>query len=85
MAANWSNGVPTAFDNVCPGTSNVSVLGTLPPANQSVSSINATGGTLTISGGSLTIANPSSLASTLNNVVSSGGALIVRSATAIGG
>jgi hypothetical protein len=92
-ASNWSaDRLPDAFDNVCLGSSNVTLSGDLPPLNQSVTSISSTG-TLTISGGSLTISGlygpsgasaPSAISSTLNNVIISGGTLAMVNGT-IGG
>jgi hypothetical protein len=89
--ANWSRLGPTgapllpdAFDNACLGNNNVTVSGALPALNQTVNSVSATGGTLTISGGALTIGNHQS-SSTLNNVVVSGGTLTTDPGTTIAG
>jgi hypothetical protein len=79
-ASNWSTAVlPGATDNVCLGTNSVVLSAALPAGNQSVSSITATGGTLTISGGALTVANATSSPSMLSDLNVNGGTITFNS------
>src|SRR5208282_216986 len=83
---NWSTGLlPDTSDNACLGGNNVTLSAPLPWGNRSVSSITATGGTLTLSGGSLSLLNSIGVVSSINNLTVSGGTLVAGENLTING